>query len=184
MKIDGNTTVEIDFSITDSNGNIVESTKESGPVLYIHGREMMLQAVEDALLGKEAGENISITVSPEEGFGTRDENLVQEFPREDFSEFGDIKIGDEFQSHDEDGNPVFLQVTEIGEDTVTVDSNHPFADKELRFDIEIISVKETSEDDYHKLFGHDHGGGCCGGSDMAEGPSCDHHGGCGCCGGH
>ena len=55
MKIDGNTTVEIDFSITDSNGNIVESTKESGPVLYIHGREMMLQAVEDALLGKEAG---------------------------------------------------------------------------------------------------------------------------------
>ena len=186
MKIAENTTVEIDFSITDNDGNIVESTKESGPALYIHGKEMMLQAVEDALLGKEAGESISVAVSPENGFGVRDESLVQEYPKEDFSEFGDVKIGDEFQSHDEDGNPVFLQVTAIGENTVTVDSNHPFAGQNLTFNVDIRSVKETSEEDYQKLFGHnhDHSGGCCGGTDMADGPSCDHHGGCGCCGGH
>lgn len=186
MKISENTTVEIDFSITDADGNIVESTKESGPAPYIHGKEMMIQAVEDALLGKEEGESISVSVSPEQGFGKRDESLVSEMPREEFSEFGEISVGDEFQTYDKEGNPVFVSITEIRDDVVIVDANHPFADKTLTFNIDIRSVKETTDDDIENLFGHnhDHEGGCCGGDEMKDDPSCNSHGGCGCCGGH
>ena len=184
MKIADNTTVEIDFSIADNDGNIIESTKDTGPAVYIHGKEMMLQAVEDALLGKESGESISVTVSPEDGFGKRDESLIKEIPKSEFIDFGEIKIGDEFQSHDEDGNHIFVTVTEIGDDVVKVDANHPFADKTLVFNINVLSVAETSAEDMEQFFNHDHSGGCCGGDDMKGSPSCDSHGGCGCCGGH
>ncbi len=184
MKIAENTTVEIDFTIKDAEGSILETTEESGPAVYIHGKEMMLQIVEDALLGKEEGENVSVSVSPEDGFGMRDESLIREIPRSDFADLGDIKIGDEFQSHDEEGNHMFVTVTEIGEDNVTVDANHPFADKTLIFDINVKSVRETTEEDIEDLFSHHHGDGCCGGDDMQDGQSCDHHGGCGCCGSH
>ncbi len=182
MKISENTTVEIDFSIKDPEGNIVESTAESGPAVYIHGKEMMLQAVEDALLGKEEGESISVSVTPENGFGERDDSLFREIPKSEFVDFGEIKIGDEFQSHDDEGNHVFVTVTEIGDETVTVDANHPFAGKTLVFSVDVRSVKETTDEDIEQLFGHNHGGGCCGGDDMKDGPSCDNHGGCGCCG--
>ena len=179
MKISDNTTVQIDFSITDTDGNIIESTQESGPILYIHGKEMMLQAVEDALLGKEAGDSITVSLTPEEAFGVRDDSLVQEFPIDAFEGFENLAVGNEFQTFDDDDEPVIVTVTAIENDTVTVDGNHPFADMDLTFKVDVREIRETTEEDIHNLLEHEHGEGCCG--DSMDDPDCDHNGGCGCC---
>ena len=180
MKIAENTTVKIDFSITDLDGNIIESTAESGAAVYMHGMEMMPKAVEDAMLGKEAGDSINLTLLPENGFGKRDNSLIRELPKSEFEGLGEVKIGDEFQSHDDDGNHIFVTVTEIKEDTIIIDANHPFADKTLVFNIDVKDVRESTDNDYKKF--HDHeGSGCCCTEDMQDMTSCDSHGSCSGC---
>jgi FKBP-type peptidyl-prolyl cis-trans isomerase SlyD len=165
MQIAEQTVVTIHYTLTDTKGEVLDSSEgpDGGePLSYIHGAGMIVSGLESALLGKAAGDQVKVTVAPEDGYGLRQEDLVQKVPRSDFPD-GDIEVGMRFRAHGPGGSHV-LTVAALDTDTVTLDGNHPLAGATLNFDVKVVSVREVKPED---LRGHgDHEcSGCnsCGG---------------------
>jgi FKBP-type peptidyl-prolyl cis-trans isomerase SlyD len=112
--------------------------------------------LEKALEGKQDGNALTVVIPPEEGYGERDEKLIQRVPKRSLQGSGEIKKGMQFQARTDDGMRLFTVTGVIG-DMVSLDGNHPLADQTLHFDVEVVSVREaTSEELEH---GHVHGAG-------------------------
>jgi FKBP-type peptidyl-prolyl cis-trans isomerase SlyD len=155
MKITKDKVAAIHYTLTDNSGNVLDSSKGRQPLYYIQGIGNLIPGMEEGLEGKSKGDKFIINVSPEKGYGVRDEKQIQKVPR---SAFGgqEVKKGMQFSAGGNHGSQV-VTVTEIGLDTVTIDANHPLAGVELNFDVEVIEVRSaTSEELSH---GHVHGPG-------------------------
>lgn len=146
MKIAENAVVTLEFKVYDNDTNeLLEDTKEVGPFFYIHGIGAFVPKVEEALEGKERGYKTVMTLSPEEGYGEYDEDLIEEMNKADFEEFDDIYEGMEFIADMDDGSEQQYVITSIEDDIVTADGNHPFSGRNLRFEVEVTGVREASE---------------------------------------
>lgn len=146
MKIAENAVVTLEFKVYDNDTNeLLEDTKEVGPFFYIHGIGAFVPKVEEELEGKEKGFKTVMTLTPEEGYGEYDEELVEEMDKADFEEFDDIYEGMEFIADMDDGSEQQYVITSIDDDVVTADGNHPFAGKNIRFEVEVTGVREASE---------------------------------------
>lgn len=143
MKIAENAVVTINYTLKDIDGNTLDTTEGKGPLSYIHGVGYLIPGVEQKLDGKKSGENLSFVVEPEEGYGVRDETLIQNIPVDQFEDPNELEIGMEFEAQTEYG---LIIVTIIGleDDQVIVDGNHPLSGKTLNFEIEVLSVREAS----------------------------------------
>ncbi len=176
MKVALNTVVDIDFIVTDEAGKVIETNGGSEPMKVLIGSKSIVVGLENALMGHEAGDRVDCVVKPEEGYGVRNENLVQTL---DKSMFGDMKlnVGDAFLA-DTSMGPQTIYVKEINDTNVIVDGNHPLADQTLKFSVDIIAVREATESEIKH--GHVHGDGdtCCDHDHDHE-----HEHGC-CCGHH
>lgn len=161
MKIGKRTVVTIDYTLTDDAGEVLDSSKDSEPLAYVHGRGNIVPGLELALAGKEAGDKISVKVSPEQGYGKKDKELVQKMPRDKFPA-KDVEVGMQFEARGEDGAQV-VTVVEFDDDSVTVDANHPLAGMTLSFEVTILNVRDATLDELehghvHGPEGHGHGG--------------------------
>ena len=105
-------------------------------------------------MGMTAGDKKNVTVQPEEGYGRSDENLVQEIQRSQIPDSVDLKMGEMLRGQSEDGHVVEGKVVFLDDQTVKIDFNHPLADKVLAFDVEIVSVRDASEEEMSH--GHAH----------------------------
>jgi len=155
MQIAEKTVVTIHYTLTDTKGDVLDSSEgpESGePLSYVHGSGMIVPGLEEALFGKSEGDHVKVTIGPEGGYGLREENLVEKLARDEFPE-GDIEVGMHFRAHGPHGARV-LTVVAADDDTVTVDGNHPLAGATLNFDVKVIGVREATAKDMH---GDDHG---------------------------
>jgi FKBP-type peptidyl-prolyl cis-trans isomerase SlyD len=155
MQIGKEKVVSIHYTLRDNSGTILDSSEGQSPLLYIQGIGNLIPGMEEGLEGKVKGDKIEIKVSPEKGYGERDEKMIQKVPR---SAFGgqEVKKGMQFQAGTQNGQQV-VTVTEISLDSVTVDGNHPLAGVELNFSVEVLDVRiATSEELAH---GHVHGPG-------------------------
>jgi len=156
MQIAVNTVAYIHYTLKDDGGAVIDSSAGGEPLAYLHGAGNIVPGLEKALEGKSAGEKLSVKVAPEEGYGVRDEALVQQVPRRSFQGVRDLKAGMRFNAQTEQG-PVAVTITNVQGDMVTVDGNHALAGVTLNFDIEVTKVREaTSEELMH---GHVHGPG-------------------------
>jgi len=153
MTISRDTVVTIDYAIKDSEGKVIESA--DGELLsYIQGSGTLAPGLEKALEGKENGQQMEVTLPPEEAFGVRDEELVREVSLNDFEESSGVSPGLVFHA-DLDGEERFYTVVSVEGDTVVIDGNHPFADKTLTFDVTVTEVREASQEELDH--GHVHG---------------------------
>ena len=111
--------------------------------------------------GRSAGDSFSVSVSPEEGYGERDESLVQVIPRSVFKGVEDLEVGLEVQIEDEEGTRLTV-ISNIDEDSVTLDGNHHFAGMKLNFEVNIIDVREATEEELEGSIagGWQDGNGC------------------------
>ena len=147
--------VSIDYTLTDENGEEMDSSKGGEPLVYLHGHGNIVPGLEKALDGKKVGDSVKLTVAPEDGYGERDEERIFEVPRGRF-EF-EVKKGDVVRVHTPEGISQPLQVTDATDEVVTLDGNHPLAGKTLNFDVIVKAVREaTTEEVEH---GHIHEGG-------------------------
>ncbi|ABL99111.1 peptidylprolyl isomerase [Shewanella amazonensis] len=201
MKITKNSAVTIHYRLSDSQGQLIESSFEADPMVYLHGAENLIPGLENALEGKLAGDTLEVTVDCEQAYGPYHDGLRQEVPLEAFGDIQDIVPGMRFIAETEMGQrPV--QVTEVLENTVVVDGNHPLAGQSLTFFVEVKDVRLATDEEVAHGHIHAHGGcgghhhhhdegGCCGGHDHDHGhcehdsekeakPGCDGNGGCGC----
>lgn len=157
MQITVHKVVTIDYTLTDDQGNIVDSSKGGDPLAYIHGIGNIIPGLESALEGKKAGEALKVSVAPQEGYGERDTSMMQSVPRQMFESPEEIQVGMQFQTMTEDGHPMVVTVVETTPETITVDANHPLAGQNLHFDVTIIEVRDASEEELEH--GHVHGAG-------------------------
>jgi FKBP-type peptidyl-prolyl cis-trans isomerase SlyD len=156
MRITTHKVVTMDYTLTDEAGRVIDSSEGRDPFSYIHGTGSLIRGVESALDGKSPGDSFKVTISPKQGYGERDESLVEAIPRKMFQSDRDLEPGMRFQTSSDPGALV-VTVVRIEDDTVTVDGNHPLAGVTLIFAIAVRNVREaTAEELSH---GHIHSGG-------------------------
>ncbi|MDO9221146.1 MAG: peptidylprolyl isomerase [Thiobacillus sp.] len=159
MNIVKNTVVTLTYIVKDVDGNLLEESND--PVSYLHGDyDNIFPLVERALDGKTTGEKVEMKLQPADAFGEFDENLVRMEPREGFPD--DIEIGMQFVgSPDGGGEELLYTVTDIAEDKVVVDGNHPYAGQAVHFECVVSDVRAATEDEIthrhaHGAHGHHH----------------------------
>lgn len=159
MRIEENKVVTLDFKVYDNDTQeLLEDTAELGAFFYIQGIEAFMPVIEDALEGKEKGYAATILISPEEGYGEYDPELVDTMDRADFEEeFDDIYEGMEFLADMDDGTELNYVVKSIEEDEITVDGNHPFSGRNLRFEVVVADVREATDEELEHGHVHFHG---------------------------
>ncbi len=156
MKVAENAVVVIDYTLTDNEGEVIDSSEGAGPLAYLQGMGNIIPGLEAALLGKEAGDEVKASIEPKDAYGDRIEDMKQEVPKELFGGIDNIELGMQFESESDDG-PVMVTVVELGEEMITVDGNHPLAGIHLNFDVKIREVREASKEELEH--GHVHGEG-------------------------
>lgn len=144
------------YTLTGEDGQQIESSRDSQPMAYLHGKGNIIPGLEKALDGKSVGESLTVEVPPSDAYGERIDALVQAVPRSAFGGISDLQPGMRFQAETQQG-PVPVVVTAVGDEEVTVDGNHPLAGQTLTFDVEITDVREASVEEV--LHGHVHGVG-------------------------
>jgi FKBP-type peptidyl-prolyl cis-trans isomerase SlyD len=150
MKIAMNTVVTMTYELKDADGNILESSSE--PIAYLHGGyDNIFPKVEEAMHGKTIGDTLELGLEPSEAFGEYDAELVQIEPKNAFPE-AELKIGMQFEGDDSSGEVIVYSVTDITDDKVVVDGNHPWAGQKVIFKAEIKDVRLANE----KEVGHKH----------------------------
>lgn len=156
MNIQDNTVVQLHYDLLDENGELIESSREGEPMAYLHGASNIVPGLEKALAGKAVGDSLDVTISPEEGYGERQEDMVQRLPAKYLKHAGKLKPGMQVPLQTEEG-PRWVTVVKVGLKSVDVDANHPFAGKTLTFKVDIIDIREASDEE--KNHGHAHGPG-------------------------
>jgi FKBP-type peptidyl-prolyl cis-trans isomerase SlyD len=156
VEITADTVVLIHYTLKDDNGTVLDSSAGSEPLAYIQGHGTLVPGLEKALEGKQGGYTAAVTLSPREGYGTRDEALVQRVPKRSLQGAGEIRKGMQFQARTDDGMRLFT-VTGVAGDMVTLDGNHFLADQTLHFDVEVVSVRDATAEELEH--GHVHGAG-------------------------
>ena len=157
MQIAANCVASIQYKLTDEAGEILDSSADGEPLVYLHGAGNIIPGLENELIGKAAGDSLSVTLQPEQGYGVVDEELIQTVPRSDFEGVGDIEPGMRFEASGADGHTQLIVVTDLAEDEVTVDGNHPLAGEVLHFDITVEDVRTATDEELSH--GHAHGAG-------------------------
>ena len=154
MKISKGKVVSIHYALNDAAGEVLESSEGEAPLEYLHGHGNIIAGLEKALDGKAAGEKLKAVIPPEDGYGVRDEAMVKRLPLSSFQNQDEVQVGAQFQAETSQG-PRLATVTEMDDENVTVDLNHPLADQTLNFDIEVVDVREATEEELSH--GHAHG---------------------------
>ena len=154
MQIAKNKIVTIDYTLTDDEGVVMDSSKGGEPLAYVHGIGNIIPGLEAALEGKNPGDAFKVTIPPAEAYGERDEELVRVVSRHVFADVDDLEVGMQFQGRSGEHVREFA-VAAIDGDDVTIDGNHPLAGVTLNFDVTVVGVRNaTAEELSH---GHVHG---------------------------
>ncbi len=160
MKIGKDKVVSIEYTLKNADGTVIDTSDGRDPLDYIHGAGNIVPGLEDALAGRSAGDELTVTIPPEEAYGPRDDSLTQAVDRKIFETEEELKVGMQFKTPTEQG-VMIVTVTGIDGDSVTVDSNHPLAGETLTFDVAVVHVRDATEEEL--THGHAHGPeGSCG----------------------
>ena len=155
MQIAHHTVASFNYRLTDDSGELIDGS-EGEPLTYIHGTQSIIPGLEQALEGRRGGDSLQVRLPPELAYGERDEDLVQEVPREALPAEAEIEVGVQFHAESDEGQHI-LTVIGVDGDTVRLDANHPLAGKTLHFDVQVVSVRAATPDELKH--GHAHGPG-------------------------
>ncbi len=146
----------IHYRLKRDDGEVIDSSHGSEPLAYLHGNGNLVPGLEKALEGKQPGDRFEVSVTAAEGYGKRDPNLVKRVPRRALGKHANIVKGAQLQMNTDLGTRVFTVTAVLG-DMITLDGNHELADTNLNFEIEIVEVRDASEEELEH--GHVHGPG-------------------------
>lgn len=147
MQVNDNCAVSIHYTLTNDEGQQIDSSLGQEPLVYVHGANNIVPGLEQALVGKAEGEQVQVTVQPADGFGEINPELVQSVPREAFQGVDKVEPGMQFGIQGPEGETQRVTVSEVGDETVTIDGNHPLAGQVLHFDVSVEKVREATADE-------------------------------------
>ena len=157
MKIAADTVVQVEYTLRDDEGEILDQSEAGDALAYLHGHGQIVPGLEKALTGRTPGDEFETTVAPAEGYGARTDDAIVRIPRARFGPEAELEVGLGLAVRTRDGHVLRMRVAAIEGDTVTVDGNHPLAGESLHFRVKVVSVRAaTAEELAH---GHAHGPG-------------------------
>ena len=141
------------------NGDEFDNSEGRDPLTFLVGHRQMIPGFEAALIGKVAGDKVKFELTPEQAYGEKDPEAIQVVPLSQLPE--GLKAGDKLAAQAPNGQVIPLSVTEVNEDTATLDMNHELAGESLTFEVEVIEVREATTEEIahghvHGRGGHDH----------------------------
>ena len=153
MTVEKDTVVTMAYTLTDPDGQVLDTTGDDGEFSYVHGVGAIIPGLEAELAGKAAGEHVEAVIPPENAYGTRDGERLFSIPRERLGEIENLEEGMRFQAQMGE-NVEILTVTEFDDENVTLDANHPLAGVTLKFEVTIKDVREATDEEL--AHGHVH----------------------------
>lgn len=157
MQIADKAVVSIDYTLRNDEGEILDSSEGAQPLAYLHGAANIIPGLEQALLGKKAGDELEVSVEPEDAYGEFSLELVATLERSMFEGVDELLPGMQFHASAPDGGMQVVTVRDVDGDQVTVDGNHPLAGQRLHFTVKVVSVREATAEELDH--GHAHGEG-------------------------
>ena len=133
-------TVHVHYKGTFENGTVFDSSEGGQPLSFTIGEEQVIRGFEEAVVGMAVGDRKREVISPDRGYGTHEEDLVFSVGRDQLPPGTEVEVGDTLKIGFADGQTASVQVAEIGDDTLTLDANHPLAGKTLIFDLQLIDI--------------------------------------------
>jgi FKBP-type peptidyl-prolyl cis-trans isomerase SlyD len=151
--VQDNLVVTLDYTLV-ADEEILESTDDGEPIVFIQGIGQVIPGLESALYGMKVGEKKTVVIEPEEAYGDYDPESLEIAKKEEFSEEIPLDVGTFLDLRDDEENVLSAQVIEEDEDTVTLDFNHPLAGKTLTFKITLTAMRPASDEELEH--GHAH----------------------------
>ena len=161
MTIAEHKVVTIHYKVVDCDSDeVIDSSENGEPMTYLHGARNIIPGLEQALEGKAVGDELEVTVEPADAYGEHHADRVQQVPMAAFQGMEKVEPGMAVTAQTDQG-PINLVITDVSEDEVTVDANHPLAGKSLKFNVSVEDVRDASEEEVahghvHGPGGHDH----------------------------
>ncbi|GLX79405.1 peptidyl-prolyl cis-trans isomerase [Thalassotalea insulae] len=159
MKITANKVVKLHYAVSDSEDSLIDSSYDHQPLAIIHGSGYLIPGLENALTDHVAGDKFEVAVAADDAYGQRHDGYVQTVPKELFADIDDLQVGTQLRASTDEGEQTVI-VIDVQDNEITVDGNHPLAGIDLKFDVEILEVRDATEEEL--AHGHVHGEGGCG----------------------
>jgi FKBP-type peptidyl-prolyl cis-trans isomerase SlyD len=156
MAVANKKVVSFHYTISNQQGEELESSREKQPMSYLHGYRNIIKGLEEAMTGREEGEQFQVTIDPADAYGERIESNIQRIPAKHFKEARRLEPGQLVSIKTKQG-PVQATVIKIGRFNIDVDANHPMAGQTLIFDVEVTGIRDASQEEISH--GHVHGPG-------------------------
>jgi len=156
MQVADNMAVSIHYTLTNDEGEVIDSSIGGSPLAYLHGAGNIISGLEKALHGKAEGEQFTVRIEADDAYGDFMEDRVQIIPREMFEGVDVLEVGMQFHA-DVSSGPGVVTIVEIDGDDITIDGNHPLAGVPLTFNVEIVEIRPASKEEMDH--GHIHGEG-------------------------
>lgn len=128
-------------------GQIVETISPEEAIEYLHGEDNLVPGLEAALAGRKAGDTFEVSVAPEDGYGEYDDDLVEVMGIDEFDNPEELSVGTEVELMDDEDNIYEAIIVALSNDEVTVDFNEPLAGKTLHYSVQVVSVREATEEE-------------------------------------
>ena len=156
MPVAKQTVVSFQYTLYNADGDVLESSGENEPSVYLHGANNIIHGLETAMAGREAGEQFEVELGPEQAYGLRNESLQQRVPIKHLLYNGKLKPNMVVQLNTDQGRRS-ATVIKVGRHSADIDTNHPLAGLQLRFDITILDLRPATQEEI--AHGHAHGPG-------------------------
>ena len=157
MIVEKDKAVSFHYTLKNAEGKQMETSREKDPMSYLHGANNIIAGLEKAMEGHAVNDEFSVTVEPEDAYGVRNEKNVQRIPLKRLKGIGKVSVGQVLNLQTNNGQ-VQVTVLKVGRFNVDVDGNHPLAGNQLTFDVEIMDIRDASEEELEHRHVHGPGG--------------------------
>ncbi len=150
-----NQVVILDYVLADAEGNLLDTTRGRGPLAYLHGHNNLLQGLEDALEGHGIGADVEVSLAAAQAYGVHNGQAPQSVPKREIPKNVPLQPGQAFTVRNAKGEAVRLWIKEVRGGRVLIDTNHPLAGKDLRFQVQVLAIRTATDNEL--AHGHAHG---------------------------
>lgn len=156
MQIANDKVVSIHYTLTNDDGETLDSSAGQEPLTYLHGGGNIISGLENALAGRIVGDKFQVSIPPADGYGEHDNDMIQSVPKSAFEGVDEILPGMQFQAQTPEGMQL-VSVIDVEGDQVILDGNHPMAGLTLNFAVEVTEIRDATDEEL--AHGHVHGPG-------------------------
>jgi len=141
-KVKDGDTVKVHYTGTLTDGTVFDTSEEREPLEFTLGQGQLIPGFEKAVVGMNVGDSTEVEIPSDDAYGEAREDLVISVPKDQLPDDVEPQVGMQLQVNQQDGQPIPVRITEVGEENLTLDANHPLAGQDLKFEIELVEVAD------------------------------------------